>query len=381
LTKEQIEEQTKDLPEQAKKDIKEQLGRIRKFAVAQKNACQSFSMEISPGVTAGQTVLPLETAGCYCPGGRYSHVSSAVMTVGTAKVAGVKHVVAASPPLRGTGKIHPATLYAMKEAGADSVLVCGGAQAVASLAFGLFTNRPADIIVGPGNSYVAEAKRTLYGSLGIDMFAGPTEIMVLADETADPEIVATDLVSQAEHGPTSPAWLITTSMEFAKKVEEWVPKVMEKFLPKDNAAFVSWPDCGEIVVCKNRQDMLLLSDHYAPEHLEVHCADLDWWKANLKHYGSLFLGEEVNVTYGDKCSGPNHALPTLRAARYTGGLSVDKFVKKLTWQKMDKESSRVVGPLAARISRLEGMEGHALAADVRMRKYFPGEKFDLACPK
>ncbi|CAD7974523.1 unnamed protein product [Amoebophrya sp. A25] len=377
LTASEIEKQVAVLSESARNDIAVQMDRIRKFAVAQMSHMNSFEMELSPGVYTGQKIVPLNAAGCYVPGGRYSHISSAAMTVATAKAAGVKHVVAASPPMRGTTTIHPATLYAMHLAGADSVLVCGGAHAIGSLAFGLFTGAPADIIVGPGNSFVAEAKRFLYGRVGIDMFAGPTEILCLADSTGDARILATDLVSQAEHGPTSPAWFFTTCPELAEQVEKLVPELIEA-LPEGNPARESWPDYGEIILLPSRDDMRQLSDLYAAEHLEVHCKDdLDWWLSKLTNYGSLFLGEETCVSYGDKISGPNHALPTLRASRYTGGLSVDKYVKKLTYQRMTRDANRELGPLCARISRMEGMEAHARAADERLAQWFPEEQFEL----
>lgn len=380
LTPAEIEEQSAGLPESIKKDIAEQMRRVVTFAKHQMSHMKSFETELSPGYFTGQQLVPMNVAGCYIPGGRYSHVSSASMSVATAKAAGVKKVVACSPPMQGTDRIHPATLYAMQQAGADYILVCGGAHAIGSLAFGLFTGAPADIIVGPGNPYVAEAKRVLYGRVGIDFFAGPTEILVLADKTADARIVASDLVSQAEHGPTSPAWLITTDMALAQKVNELVPELIKK-LPKDNAANISWPDYGEIVHVETKELMAELSDQYAAEHTEVQCEDLDWWLQNLTNYGSLFLGEETCVTYGDKCSGPNHALPTLACARYTGGLGVDKFIKKLTYQRCTREANREIGPLAARISRFEGMEGHARAADDRLAIWFPDEKFDLHPPE
>lgn len=276
--------------------------------------------------------------------------------------------------------MHPATVYAMHIAGADHILAMGGVQAVAAMAYGFLTPAgPADMLVGPGNALVAEAKRQLFGRLGIDMFAGPTEIMVLADETADPYIVASDLTSQAEHGANSPAWLITTSEKLGKDVAVEMEKAMDKLVQAEptNPVKDAWRDYGEIIVVANREEMASLSDCYAAEHLEVHCKDLDWWLATLRNYGSLFLGEETCVTYGDKCSGTNHILPTKSVSRYSGGLSVDKFIKKLTWQRMTPEANREVGAAAARISRLEGMEGHARAGDDRLAKYFPSEKFEL----
>merc|ERR1712048_1203180 len=302
------------------------------------------------------------------------------MSVTTAKVAGVQNVIACSPPMSGTTEMHPATVYAMHIAGADYILAMGGVQAVAAMAYGFFTPAgPADMLVGPGNALVAEAKRQLFGRLGIDMFAGPTEIMVIADETADPFIVASDLVSQAEHGTNSPAWLITTSEKLGNAVLAEVDKAMDKLKEAEpsNPVREAWRDYGEVVLVANREEAAKLSDVYAPEHLEVQCKDLDWWLKNLRNYGSLFLGEETCVTYGDKCSGTNHILPTKSVGRYSGGLSVDKFIKKLTWQKMTPEANREVGAAAARISRLEGMEGHARAGDDRLAKYFPSDSFTL----
>jgi sulfopropanediol 3-dehydrogenase len=272
-------------------------------------------------------------------------------------------------------------LYAMQAAGADIVMTLGGVQAIASLAFGLFTGKPADIIVGPGNKFVAEAKRMLFGKVGIDVFAGPSEVAVIADETADPEIVASDLVGQLEHGHESPAWLMTTSQEFAVAVMGRVPELIER-LPATgrDAAGTAWRDYGEVVVCSSREEMAEVSDRYACEHLEVHAADLDWWLQRLTNYGSLFLGEEATVAFGDKTSGPNHILPTKFAARYSSGLSAHKFLKPLTWQRMNREACKTIAQASARISRLEGMEAHARTADERMSKYFPGHSFDLGQP-
>jgi sulfopropanediol 3-dehydrogenase len=315
-------------------------------------------------------------AGAYVPGGRYAHVASALMTITTAKVAGVAHVTAASPP-RADG-IPAAMLYAMQLAGADAILNMGGVQAVASMAGGLFGLPKADILVGPGNAYVAEAKRVLFGGVGIDMVAGPTDMLILADAGADAGLVAADLVGQAEHGATSPVWLVTSSREIAAEVIARVPALVEA-LPEPNrsAARAAWADCAEVVVCADREEMAAVSDSYAPEHLHVQAADLGWWLGRLRAYGSLFLGEEVTVAYGDKAAGPNHVLPTGGAARYTGGLSVHKFLKTVTWQRGTREGTRRLAGAVARISRLEGMEGHARTADVRLAKYFPGERFDL----
>jgi len=364
------------LPEQIKRDIEFSHARVAAFASAQREALLEFETELSPGLVAGQRLIPIETAGCYVPGGRYAHIASAVMSVTTAKVAGVENVIACSPPNKERGGVHPTILYAAKLAGADTVLAIGGVQGIAALAFGLFTGHPADILVGPGNRFVAEAKRHLFGRVGIDLFAGPTEILVIADESADPAIVAVDLVGQAEHGPDSPAWLVTTSRDLAEQVMAEVPRHVARLKePNRSAAEAAWRDYGEVVVVASREEAARVSDRYAPEHLEVHAADLDWWLANLSSYGSLFLGEETTVTYGDKASGPNHILPTKGAARYTGGLSVGKFIKTVTWQRMTREANREVGAASARISRAEGMEGHALSGDDRLRKYFPEEDF------
>jgi sulfopropanediol 3-dehydrogenase len=285
-----------------------------------------------------------------------------------------------SAPFRGES-IHPAVLYAMTVAGADVIMCLGGVQAVAAMTYGLFTGKPADIIVGPGNKFVAEAKRMLFGKVGIDVFAGPSEVAVIADDTADPLIVATDLVGQAEHGHESPAWLITNSRRMADEVTALMPQLIDTLPPTArDAAGAAWRDYGEVVLCDTRDEMVRVSDTYACEHLEVHCADLDWWHANLTNYGSLFLGEETNVAFGDKVSGPNHILPTKFAARYSAGLSVHKFLKPLTWQKMTRDACKTLAPVSARISRMEGMEAHARTSDVRMAKYAPGTNIDLGQP-
>jgi sulfopropanediol 3-dehydrogenase len=378
VSAQEIEEASNSLSQRMKDDIAFAHDQVRTFAEAQLGSMHEFETELHPGVVAGQKLVPVASAGCYIPGGRYAHIASAIMSVTTARVAGVEHVVACSPTGKDRG-VHPAILHTANLAGADTILALGGVQGVAALAFGLFTGHPADILVGPGNRYVAEAKRLLFGRVGIDLFAGPTEIAVIADETADPEIVASDLVGQAEHGPDSPAWLITTSRELGEAVMARIPFYVERLgEPNQTAARSAWADYGEVVVADSREEAVTLSDAYAPEHLEVHTADLDWWLASLRNYGSLFLGEETNVTYGDKSSGPNHILPTKGAARYTGGLSVAKFIKTVTYQRMTREANRAVGQASARISRAEGMEGHAYAGDDRLAKYFPDEKFELA---
>ena len=378
VERETIENAARLLPQAVKDDIRFAHDRVRGFAEAQRDSMREFETELSPGLFAGQRLIPVNTAGCYVPGGRYAHVASAMMSVTTARVAGVENVIVCSPPDAEHGGAHPAIVYTADLCGADLILNLGGVQGVAALAFGLFSGHPADVIVGPGNRFVAEAKRVLFGRVGIDLFAGPTEILVIADHGADPEMVARDLVGQAEHGPDSPAWLVATAREVAEaslsKVPEYIARLPE---PNRAAAEAAWRDYGEAVVVDDREEAVAVSDGYAPEHLEVHAQDLDWWLARLSNYGSLFLGEETTVAYGDKCSGPNHILPTRGAARYTGGLSVGKFIKTVTWQRMTRDANRDVGAAAARISRLEGMEGHALTGDHRLRKYFPGEGFIL----
>ena len=377
VTSEEIAAAGERLSQRARDDIHFAYDRVKKFAEAQLASMQEFETELSPGLIAGQKLIPVHTAGCYVPGGRYAHIASAIMSVTTAKVAGVKNVVACSPT-RGSEGVHPSILYAAGLAGADTILALGGVQGIAAMAFGLFSGHPADVLVGPGNRFVAEAKRILYGRVGIDMFAGPTEIAVIADETADPHIVASDLISQAEHGFDSPAWLISTSQELAEKVIERIPSCIARLSePNKTAAESAWRDYGEVIIAETREEAVKQSDIYAPEHLEVHTKDLEWWLAELSNYGSLFLGEETTVTYGDKASGPNHILPTKGAARYSGGLSVGKFIKTVTWQRMNREANRDVGAVSARISRAEGMEGHALAGDDRLHKYFPEEQFEL----
>lgn len=380
VDREMIKALAAQIPQGIKDDIALAAAQVRKFAEAQRASIQEFSVELSPGLFVGQKLVPVNTAGCYVPAGRYAHIASAYMSIATAKAAGVKTVVACSAPYRGEG-IHPHVLYAMSIAGADVILCLGGVQAIAAMTFGLFTGKPADIIVGPGNKFVAEAKRMLFGKVGIDVFAGPSEVAVIADDSADALIVATDLVGQAEHGHESPAWLITNSQSLADAVTELVPALIAKLPPTArDAASAAWRDYGEIVLCDTPAEMVTVSDTYACEHLEVHCRDLDWWHQNLTNYGSLFLGEETNVAFGDKVSGPNHILPTKFAARYSAGLSVHKFLKPLTWQRMTRDATLALAPVSARISRLEGMEGHARTSDVRMAKYAPGSNVDLGRP-
>jgi sulfopropanediol 3-dehydrogenase len=376
VSPEEIERRTRDIPPSVRRDIEFATERVRRFAQAQRESIREFAVEVQPGLIAGQRLVPVNVAGCYVPTGRYAHIASAYMSIATAKAAGVPTVVACSTPYQGEG-IHPLVLYAMKVAGADTVLTLGGVQAIAALAYGLFTGKPADIVVGPGNKFVAEAKRILFGKVGIDVFAGPSEIAIVADDSADAAIVAADLVGQAEHGHESPAWLVTTSRAIADDVMRRVPRLIDELPPTArDAAGSAWRDYGEVILCDSREEAASVSDGCAPEHLEVHARDPDWWLARLTCYGSLFLGEETTVAFGDKASGPNHILPTKGAARYSAGLSVHKFMKPLTWQRMTRDAAKDIAQVTARISRLEGMEAHARTADDRLEKYFPDEPFD-----
>ncbi|MEO0497414.1 MAG: histidinol dehydrogenase [Pseudomonadota bacterium] len=378
LTDAEIEAACALVPEKIKQDIQFAHANVKRFAEAQRATVSDVEVEIVPGMVAGQKAIPVDAAGCYVPGGRYSHIASAIMTVTTAKVAGCGHIAACSPPRPGVG-VAPAIIYAAHICGADKILAIGGVQGVAAMTFGLFGLPKANILVGPGNQFVAEAKRILFGRVGIDMIAGPTDSLVIADKTADAHIVATDLVSQAEHGYNSPVWLVTDDRALAETVMERVPRLIDELpdVNRDNA-FAAWRDYAEVIVCSDREEVAATSDDYAPEHLTVQAEDLDWWLERLSCYGSLFLGEETTVSYGDKATGTNHVLPTSGAATYTGGLSVHKFMKIVTWQRATRDGAKSVALATARISRLEGMEGHARAADVRLAKYFPTENFDLS---
>ncbi|MDA7544524.1 histidinol dehydrogenase [Alphaproteobacteria bacterium] len=370
ISQEKIEEVIKSLDQKVKDDVQFSYDRVRSFAEHQlKHLNNDFEVELSPGLFAGQKLIPVNSVGCYVPGGRYNNIASAIMSITTAKIAGVKNVIAASPPKDENGA-NPIIIYTANLCGADVIMNCGGIGAIGAFAYGCFGNPEVDMIVGPGNQYVAEAKRILYGKVGIDLFAGPTEIGIIADHTADKEMIAVDLVGQAEHGPNSPAWLYTTDKSLCEFVIKRVPELIAE-LPETsrNNADAAWRDYGEVILCDTNEELCEISDKYAPEHLEVQAENLDWWLDKLKNYGSLFLGEETTVAYGDKCSGTNHILPTKGAAKYTGGLFVGKFIKTVTFQRMTKESNKEVGAAAARISRLEGMEAHARTGDARLRKY------------
>ena len=376
LSEEKRQRLIDSVPQRVKDDIRFAHEQVFGFAKAQRDSLREFEQETLPGVRLGQRVMPMDVAGCYVPGGRFAHACSAIMSVATAKAAGVPCIIACSPP-RGDS-IDPAVCYAMDLSGANYILEMGGVQAIASMAFGLFTGKAANILVGPGNAYVAEAKAMLAGSgvCGIDVFAGPTESAVICDGTADPMTVAIDLVSQAEHGYDSPVWLFTDNREVAEKVLELMPKVIDD-LPNPEVAATSWADYGEIVLCESREELCRVNDQYGAEHVQVIAEDLDWWLKNLRCYGSLFLGEGSTVAHGDKCSGTNHILPTKKAAAYSGGLNVHKFLKVYTYQEIAGPGIKTISAHASRLCRVEGMEGHARACDWRLTKFYPGEDWDF----
>lgn len=363
LSSEQIDQICGEVDDGLAKHIQIAADRVRRFAEEQKRMFRPLQVEIEPGIVLGHRHIPVEAVGAYVPGGRYKLISSALMSALTAKVAGVGRVVAMTPP--GDGGIHPPTLYAMRLAGADEVYVLGGVQGMAALAMGVLPGLdPVDMLVGAGNAYVAEAKRQLFGLAGIDLLAGPTEILVLADETARPRLVAIDLLSQAEHGPTSPAALVTTSSELGESVQDEVRSLLGSW-PTADVTTQAWADYGTIAVAADREEAVALTNAFAPEHLELHVGDPEWYETRLTNYGSLFVGEETVVTFGDKAVGTNHTLPTQRAARYTGGLWVGKFLKTVTYQKLSQDASSRVAESSALISRAEGMLGHAISAEVR----------------
>src|SRR5882724_11473079 len=348
-------------------DIKFAQAQIRRFAEIQRAALKDVEVETLPGVVLGHRNIPVGSVGCYVPGGRYPMVASAHMSIVTAKVAGVGHIAACTPPNQGGP--HPETIAAMHLGGADEIYVLGGVQAVAAMALGTETFKPVDMLVGPGNAYVAEAKRQLYGRVGIDLFAGPTEILVIADETADAEMCATDLLGQAEHGPTSPAILLTISAKLAHDTSGEIARQLT-VLPTADVAGIAWRDYGEVIVCDNVDEMVREADRIASEHVQVMTRDPDYFLTNMKNYGSLFLGPRTNVAYGDKVIGTNHTLPTKKAARYTGGLWVGKFLKTCTYQKvLTDEASARVGEYCSRLCILEGFYAHAEQANVRVRRY------------
>ncbi|QRG67166.1 histidinol dehydrogenase [Brevibacillus choshinensis] len=366
LTEEQIAEIISGVPEQTIEDIKFAQSNVKRFAEEQRKSMLDIEVETLPGVILGHKNIPVDSVGCYIPGGRYPMVASAHMSVLTAKVAGVKRVIACTPPIN--GEIPAATVAAMHMAGADEIYILGGIQAMAAMAVGTETIQAVDMLVGPGNAFVAEAKRQLYGRVGIDLFAGPTETLVVADETADAEMIATDILGQGEHGPTSPGALITTSEELAHETIKEIERQLE-VLPTADVARVSWRDYGVIILVEDEQEALVEANRLAFEHVEILTKDPDFFLNNMTNYGCLFLGPETNVAYGDKVIGTNHTLPTKGAARYTGGLWVGKFLKTVTYQKVSEEASAYIGEYAARLCQLENFAGHAEQALLRVRRY------------
>lgn len=370
LSEQEIEAALSKVSKSDLDDIRFAQAQVRNFAEKQRACLTDLEVETLPGVILGHKNVPVERVGCYVPGGKYPMVASAHMSVVTAKVAGVPSVVAAAPPFQNGP--HPAIVAAMHLAGADEILVLGGVQAVAAMALGTETIAPVDMLVGPGNAFVAEAKRQLYGRVGIDLFAGPTETLVIADETVDAEICATDLLGQAEHGPTSPAILLTNSEKLARETLAEVGRLLS-ILPTAEIASASWRDFGEVIVCDSVEEMVREADRTASEHVQVMTADPDYFLNNMRNYGALFLGPRTNVAYGDKVIGTNHTLPTKRAARYTGGLWVGKFIKTCTYQKVTSDAaSAMVGEYCSRLCVLEGFLGHAEQANVRVRRYGGG---------
>ena len=367
LSEREVEAAIAQVSKRDLEDIRFAQAQVRNFAEKQKASLRDIEVETLPGVILGHKNIPVEAVGCYVPGGKYPMVASAHMSVLTAKVAGVKRVVAAAPPFQGSA--HPAIIAAMHFAGADEILVLGGVQAIGAMALGTETIDPVDMLVGPGNAFVAEAKRQLYGRVGIDLFAGPTETLVIADDSVDAELCATDLLGQAEHGPTSPSILLTTSETLARATMAEVERLLT-ILPTAEIARVSWRDFGEVIVCANDAEMVTVANQLAFEHVQVMTADPDYFLANMTNYGALFLGPRTNVAFGDKVIGTNHTLPTRRAARYTGGLWVGKFLKTCTYQKvLTDEASALVGAYDSRLSMLEGFVGHAEQANLRVRRY------------
>jgi sulfopropanediol 3-dehydrogenase len=362
----QIQDCINSLPSSVIDDISFAQTQIRKFAQAQLDSLKDIEIETLPGVILGHKNIPVSCVGCYIPGGKFPMVASAHMSILTAKVAGVKRVIACTPPTQ--GNLPTATVAAMSMAGADEIYILGGIQAVAAMALGTESIEPVDFLVGPGNAYVAEAKRQLYGRVGIDLLAGPTETLIIADETADAEMVATDLLGQAEHGYNSPAILLTTNVKLAEEIGDEIHRQLA-VLPTAETASASWRDYGQIILVDSEEELVEEGDRIASEHVQILTKNPDYFLQHMTNYGSLFLGEETNVSYGDKVIGTNHTLPTMGAARYTGGLWVGKFIKTVTYQKCSKEASRVIGEYCSRLCDLEGFKGHQAQADLRVKRY------------
>lgn len=366
LTRSEIESCYGELSEEIIDDIKFAQTQIRNFAKAQKDALRDVEVETLPGVTLGHKNIPVSSVGCYVPGGKYPMVASAHMSVVTARVAGVKRIIASAPPYE--GRVSAAIVAAMDLAGADEIYCLGGVQAVAAMALGTESIVAADMIVGPGNAYVAEAKRQLFGRVGIDLLAGPTETLIIADDSVDGELCAADLLGQAEHGPTSPAILLTNSEALAQDTMAAVEQQL-RVLPTAEIAGQAWLDYGQVIVCDDIDEMVRVADEIASEHVQVMTADPGYFLDNMRNYGALFLGPETNVSYGDKVIGTNHTLPTRKAARYTGGLWVGKFIKTCTYQRITEEASIQIGQYCSRLCDLEGFMGHKEQADIRLRRY------------
>ena len=368
LTDEEIQYCYGEVSDGVREDIRFAQTQIRNFAVHQRNALRDVEVETLPGVILGHKNIPVDSVGCYVPGGRYPMVASAHMSVVTAKVAGVKRIIATAPPSQ--GKPHPAIVVAMDMGGADEIYCLGGVQAAGAMAIGTESIAAVDMLVGPGNAFVAEAKRQLFGRVGIDLFAGPTETLVIADETVDAELCAAGLLGQAEHGPSSPAILLTSSEKLARETMREVERQLE-VLPTGDIAGQAWRDYGQVIICDSDEEIVQTADGIASEHVQVMTRDPGYYLRNMTNYGALFLGAETNVSYGDKVIGTNHTLPTKKAARYTGGLWVGKFIKTCTYQKITREASVEVGEYCSRLCELEGFWGHKEQADIRLRRYAP----------
>jgi len=366
LTSEQIKACYDELSDDEISDIRFAQTQVRNFAQIQRNSMLDVEVETLPGVILGHKHVPVNAAGCYVPGGKYPLIASAHMSVVTAKVAGVKRVVACAPPFN--GRPHPAIVIAMDMAGADEIYCVGGVQAVGMMAIGTESCAPVDVLVGPGNAYVAEAKRQLFGRVGIDLFAGPTETMIIADDTSDGEICAADLLGQAEHGVNSPAVLITNSEKLANDTIAEVER-QRHVLSTGDVAGKAWDDYGQVILCESYEEMVEMADFVASEHVQVMTKDPNYFKDNMTNYGALFLGYETNVAYGDKVIGTNHTLPTNKAARYTGGLWVGKFLKTCTYQRVSEEASVMVGEYCSRLCAMEGFAAHKEQADIRLRRF------------
>ena len=366
MSRGEIEDCVRQLPKQVVDDIKFAQEQIRNFAQIQRDALRDVEVETLPGVILGHRNIPVNSVGCYVPGGKYPLVASAHMSIVTARVAGVKRIIACAPPYKGSP--HPAIVTAMQLAGADEIFTIGGVQAIGAMALGTASIKPTDMIAGPGNAFVAEAKRQLSGRVGIDLFAGPTETLIIADDTCDAEMCATDLLGQAEHGPNSPAILLTISRKLAEDTMKEVEKQLLTLSTAETAG-KAWADYGQVIVCKDYAEMVKEADRIASEHVQVMTRDPDYFLRNMTNYGALFLGPETNVAYGDKVIGTNHTLPTRKAARYTGGLWVGKFIKTCTYQKVKPEASAMIGDYCSRLCAVEGFAGHKAQADLRVKRY------------